>query len=809
MTPPDPQTSDWLAGLPLSASRDEFVRALRGGSLLLEAEPGAGKSTLAPLWALEAAAAEQQVWLVQPRVLAARALARRLAALRGEPLGRSVGLQVPFERVGGEATRLWLMTPGILLQRLLADPELTGVGVVMLDEIHERAVDQDTAWAWLQEAQVLREDLALVLMSATPDPALQRQVGQRLHAPGRCFPVTLEHQPPRADEPLAEQVCRALAACDWQQRTVLVFLPGWRDIEQTAAQVTQRWPGRPVYRLHSRVDDAEQARALDPAQGRRLILATNIAETSLTIPDVTLVIDSGWQRRPDYEQGTGIARLKTRRISRASAEQRRGRAGRVQAGHCVRLWPESEHLAPADLPEIRATDCLPLALRLAHWGTPVEQLDWLEAPGSLALSQARARLQQWGQLDEAERITAAGRLVAALGTHPRVAALLQGQRPLPEQTLLLALALHFDLSADDDMDAWLAAARRQWRSHPHWRQQAERWLRVLDTRLSPEDADRQALALALSDRIGCRQPSGRYRLNSGISVLPGRALDSPWAVFPLIVPRSRGHSGPALALEPDLATRRRLSSVNETLERRRDGWGLRRQWLLGGALVDEQWQPLAPQELPQRLVAHVAELAGQQGLDALHWDAIARRLLARARLAARRELLALPDLSEAALLRSLPQWLGPFLDQGSALERLPWLQALRFHLGHDVCAALERWLPERLTLPSGRVVAVQYPVARGGEGDEPVVSGKLQEFFGCARLLLADGRVPLRIHLVSPNGSPLAITADLASFWQHGYPEVRKQMRGRYPRHPWPEDPMAHPATALTQKALARKASDS
>jgi len=410
-----------LPELPLSDYRAEFERGMESGPLLLEAEPGAGKSTLAPLWALAAVPAGQQVWLVQPRVLAARSLARRLAQLLDESVGQSVGYQVPFDRKIQNSTRLVVMTPGILLQRLLADPELSGVATVMLDEVHERSVDQDTAWAWLQEIALLREDLKLVLMSATPDPALRQQVDRQLAAPGRCFPVGLDYLPPRQTgqqrrEFIEAHLVRALETApggDWRRRTVLVFLPGWRAIERCAGALHKAYSGVPVARLHSRVPDAEQQRALDPEQGPRVILATNIAETSLTIADVTLVIDSGLVRTPEFEQRTGISRLQDRRISRASAEQRRGRAGRVQAGHCIRLWSESEALAPAESPQIRATDYLPLALRLAHWGSPVAELPWLEPPNPMALNHAWGQLRAWRLVDEAHRITRWGRQVSA------------------------------------------------------------------------------------------------------------------------------------------------------------------------------------------------------------------------------------------------------------------------------------------------------------------------------------------------------------------------------------------------------------
>ncbi|WP_439509546.1 ATP-dependent helicase HrpB [Marinimicrobium koreense] len=802
-----------LPNLPLSDYHADFISALGRGPLLLEAEPGAGKSTLAPLWALEAAPDGQQVWLVQPRILAARGVARRLASLYGESVGQTVGYQVPFDRQVSEATRLVVMTPGIALQRLLADPELAGVATVMLDEVHERALDQDTAWAWLQEVAVLREDIALVLMSATPDPALQQQVAQRLSAPGRCFPVSVQYLAPRRDtrgaaERLDEHLLRALSeVADWRAQTVLVFLPGWRTIEDCASALARREPSVRLARLHSRVPDQEQQEALDPASGPRVILATNIAETSLTIPDVTLVIDSGQVRRSVFEQGTGVSRLQTRRISQASAEQRRGRAGRVQAGHCIRLWSQEESLAPAEPPEVRSTDYVPLALRLAHWGSPVEELPWLEAPNGLALERARQQLQDWRLLDEAGRVTDAGRQVAALGTHPRLARFLQtalyekaldesslqtgAQKTLPEGALLLALALHFD--ALETSDQWQAAARAQRAGQRTWQRQAQRWFKALSAVESRAELDPACLADAFRDRIGHRQDSGRYRLNSGISVAPDRPLDSEWAVFADVQARGKGHRGVGWPLTLNAEQRRALSQCESRLSHRGKGWVMHTTWRMGGSVTAEDRHPVTGEALAEALVADLRE----RGLSAYPWPEAATGLYRRAQLANESGVLDLPTLDESVLLSTLDQWFAPFVTDSLHPDRLPWREALAFYLGHDAVQALDQLLPLQVALPSGRSVSVDYP-----ENGTPTVSGKLQEFFGCDRFELADGRVPLRLHLASPNGSPLAITGDLGSFWQGAYGEVRKQMRGRYPKHPWPEDPASHPPTRLTKKRL-------
>lgn len=791
---------------PLSSLRAEFVAALQQSPLLLEAEPGAGKSTLAPLWVLEQTPADKLVWLIQPRVLAVQALAQRLAELIGDELGQTVGYQVPYDNCRGDKTRLLLMTPGILLQHLLQNPTLDNVACVMLDEIHERSLNQDTAWAWLQEVQILREDLQLVLMSATPDPALQQQINNRLFTPGRCFPVTTAFLPAKTaatyPEKLSEQVLRALQSHSaWQNLCVLVFLPGWFEIEKTAQAIQQRYPGQAIYCLHSRVSAAEQKRALDPAQGPRIILATNIAETSLTIADVTLVIDSGLVRRPDYEQRTGITRLRNSRISQASADQRRGRAGRVQAGHCIRLWSQDQPLAAADLPEIRATDYLPLALRLAHWGTSAEDLPWLEAPNPLALAFAQQQLQRMGLLDEQQKITAAGEGVSALGTHPRIAALLlMHKQSIAEPTLLLALALHFDLTVDCSLDNLLTEAGQELKRNRQWQQQQRRWLTHLHLSCDRQAAlDSHKLAQVFSDRIGYLQDSGRYRLNSGISVVQ-QGLTSSWAVFPFINTKAKGHSGVGVELQLSREQQRALSQAQVRLIYKNNSWQQQTLWRMGGVDIDEQFIAIAAEAIAAELLKHLRTIIAEKGFSALSWSHSAVRLLQRARLIAEQGLMTLPDLSQAGLLARLEQWLQPFLTLQTQLDSLPWHSALEFYLGFDNCQRINVLFPEKILLPSGREITLEF----SAEG-VPQVSAKLQEFFGCENLQLANGNLTLKIILLSPNGSPLAITQNLQTFWQQGYPDVRKDMRGRYPRHPWPENPLEHQATALTKRKLMQR----
>ena len=674
----------------------------------------------------------------------------------------------------------------------------------------ERSVNQDTAWAWLQETQILRDDLQLVLMSATPDPQLQQQISQRLFAPGRCFPVTTQYIPAKTNSPYAERieehVLRALVShSEFQNTTTLIFLAGWSEIEKCAQVIATRFPNQSVFRLHSRVPSAEQKRAINPASGPRIILATNIAETSLTIADVTLVIDSGLVRRPDYEQRTGLTRLRLSRISQASADQRRGRAGRVQAGHCIRLWSQDQPLAAADLPEIRTTDYLPLALRLAHWGSPLHSLSWLEAPNKLALNFAQQQLQKMQLLDIENNITAAGKNVSDLGTHPRIAAfLLAHQKSITQSEILLALALHFDVSSDTSIDDLLESAARELQRNNQWQQQQKRWLHKLQISIKKSDViNANVLARAFSDRIGYQQESGRYRLNSGISVDSQSQLNSQWALFPVINPKAKSHLGIGIALTLSSEDQRLLSQEKSQLIYKNNSWQIHREWRMGGVVIDEAFSSCAPEKIPVLLVDAIRDAIGVKGLMKLNWSRNAELLLQRARFIQQQGLLNLPELTDEALIGSLDQWLQPFLNERTQLDQLPWLNALEFYLGYENCTAIAQCLPEKIVLPSGRSITVEF----SAEG-VPQVSAKLQEFFGCELLQLAGGKLPLKIHLLSPNGSPLAITMNLQTFWQQAYADVRKEMRGKYPRHPWPENPLEHEATALTKRKLALREND-
>lgn len=807
-----------LNSLPIASLRDQFFVTLNQSPLLIEAEPGAGKSTLVPLWVLEKLPKGKQIWLIQPRVLATLALAKRLTELANQyfqtqdRLGERVGYQVPFDNKQSAATQLLLMTPGILLQQLLHNPTLDNVACVILDEVHERSVNQDLAFVFLQETSILRDDLQLILMSATPDTALQKNIQMRLFASGRQFPVETRFLPKKKnpqqqkynDETLAKQVLRALnEVVDWQERCCLVFLPGWKEIEQCRIELTGSFPRHKIFCLHSRVNSQEQMKALDENEGARIILSTNIAETSLTIPDVTLVIDSGLMRRVDYEQRTGISNLRTSMISQSSADQRRGRAGRVQAGICIRLWSQDTVLAAADLPELRSTDYLPLALRLAHWASPVDDLQWIEKPNSLALDYARQELRKMDFLDQDYQITGSGKIVSQLGTAPRVAALLISQKStVSDELLLLALMIHFDFSSEVFTQDWQSLAALERAKNSHWQLQQKRWLNYLQLTITQDAINTMDLAKAFSDRIGFLLPSGKYRLNSGMSVNVIHNLDSPWAVFPVINSSGKEASALGFALHLTSSQQKELSQLKKSLVFKQV-WSEHLSWWMGGVMIDEAYDAITASDIGDKLGSYLQNLANEKTITQLGWCEHSLALLARARILQNYALLELPAISDQVLAEKIPQWLSPFLTCDSKLDQLPWLQALTFYLGQEKVNHIQNLIPEKITLPSGRAVSVEI-----NSHQQLMISAKLQEFFGCESLIMGDGKLPLQIHLLSPNGSPLAITSDLQSFWKQSYPEVCKEMRGRYPRHPWPDDPLAHQPTALTKKKLALRKLD-
>lgn len=815
---------------------------------VLQAEPGAGKTTRVPLALLdEPWLAGQRILMLEPRRLAASNAARYMAACLGEQVGGTVGYSIRFERRVSRHTRIEVVTEGILARRLQSDPYLDGVGLVIFDEFHERNLHSDLALALCRDVQLgLRDDLKLLVMSATLDGApISRLLGDAplLSSSGRSFPVEVRYQdkPPvgRIAEVAAAAVLRAWPATEGD---LLVFLPGVGDIQRCREFLAENpsMTDALLCPLYADLPFSEQERALTPASQRKVVLATNIAETSLTIEGVRVVIDSGYMRQPRFDSGSGLQHLQTVRISAANAVQRAGRAGRLGPGECRRLWTEGEQggLLPFAPPEIRSADLAPLALELARWGlADAEQLAWLDPPPATAMAQGRQLLRLLGALDETERITPYGEGMAALPAHPRLAALLltaKARKQLPLACDLVALLSERDplrqqrrashrsecdlLERLEVLTAWrgkrrltspfdVGACRSIDRTARYWRSHFA--LTEASARVAPTAKDLSPLlAAAYPDRIGrLRQGGdGRYLLSGG----QGGKLSPRSGVgeveLLVAVNMSGGKNGDG-QIDSACAIR------SETLE---DLFGDRLAWQRKVRWDRERQRVVACEErllgtlpLAERPVAARAEevlpalFEGLRllGLDALGWSRAARALQRRVQfIATAYPEQEWPGFSSEALLANLESWLAPFatgLRSRDDLSRFDPLPALSACLSWPQQRLLDEAAPTHLPVPSGRRVALDYQ----GEGP-PVLAVKLQELFGLADTpRVASGRVPVLIHLLSPARRPLAVTQDLASFWNNVYPEVKKELAGRYSKHPWPNDPwQARPTPSVKHK---------
>ena len=803
------------ADLPIIPVLPDVLAALARGNAVLVAPPGAGKTTMVPLALRDVPwLAGQKIVMLEPRRLAARAAATRMAYLIGEPVGHSVGFRTRIESAVSAATRVEVVTEGLLVRRLQSDPGLDGVGLVILDEVHERGLEADLALALCLDLQrQLRPELRLLAMSATLDGArLGPLMGAEvIESPGRAFPVTVQHAARDIAQPreLAEAVARAVrAALTAHPGDVLAFLPGMADIRR--AESALAGCGALVLPLHGELPPAEQDRALRPAEGRRVVLATSIAETSLTVPGVRIVVDGGWRRAPRMDAATGLTRLATLRISRAAAEQRAGRAGREAPGVAIRVWTPALHrgLPAFDRPEILEADLSGLLLDCLAWGTAPADLPFPDAPPAGALAAASALLGELGAVTDG-RITPLGRRMAQLGAHPRLAAMMLAAETPAEAALATDLAAILEerdpmraRDAPSDIGIRLAAlvgaaegevdrgaisrirrAAGQYRSR----------LRLRD--ISADGDPARLLAAGFPDRIAQRRGEpGSFRLaGGGGAKLP---VSDPLARAKLLVVASLEMVAGArikLAAELDLANLPDVvaARITETVETGLDpttGSVLARRRRRYGALVLEDRTEVADP------VETAAALAGAVTIAALPWTDGTRQF--QARVALMRGIDPAddwPDLGDLALAASRQTWLAPHLhglSRVAALDRLDLAGILRGLLSWEQARRLDTALPTHLALPGGRA-AVDYtqPV--------PLAEARVQAFYGLATTpKLADGRVELRLALLSPAGRPAAITGDLASFWRGAWADMRKDMRGRYPRHHWPDDP----ATATARK---------
>lgn len=839
----DPRTSDAVAALPVVASLDALRGALAAGDAVLQAPPGAGKSTVVPLALLgEAWASGRSILMLEPRRIAARSVAHRMADLLGERVGETVGYRMRLETRVSRRTRIEVVTEGVLTRMLQTDPALAEVAMVIFDEFHERSLDGDLALALtLAGRQLFREDdpLRVLVMSATLDTgAVARLLGDApvIHSEGRQYPVTIK--PGAASKPRERIVERVVPAVLEALRahpdsSQLVFLPGQGEIRRTAEALEGRTGGADVRPLYGGLDLAAQRSAIEPSDTPRIVLATNIAETSLTIEGVDVVIDAGSARQPAFDPRSGMTRLELRRIARDAAEQRAGRAGRMRPGVCYRLWSAQQHeqLAATTEPEILGADLAGLALQLLAWGiADPGELAWLDPPPRGAWQQALDLLEALGALHRggaAPALTAEGEIMAGLGAHPRVARLLlEGARAGAAETAcdLAALLEERDPVGREDADletrlamlSGTAACPRSARGLlARVRQSAGQYrtrLERLD--LDPDgDVERPVgalLACAYPDRVARRRRSGGYQLANGRSAsLDGaqRLGREAWLAVADVGGAGRRQGdliGLAAPLDPalfdgPLAHLVREATVTEW-ERGGDRFLAERQRRIGAlVLARSRIEPL-PEGLRERALL---DAVSERGLELLDWNASARSL--RDRIALLRRLQPdedWPDVSDEALLGTLDTWLAPWLTEAKRLgdlRRIDLTACLTALLGWPRQQDLDRLAPRRIDVPSGSSIAVDYAV------DPPVLAVKLQEMFGCTETpTIAQGRTALSLHLLSPAGRPLQVTRDLGTFWRDVYPEVRKEMRGRYPKHPWPEDPLAAAPTRHTKKRAAQ-----
>jgi ATP-dependent helicase HrpB len=823
---------------PITPLLPEIVASLaERPRLVLEAPPGAGKTTQVPLALLDATwLAGARIVVLEPRRIAARAAAAFMAAQIGEQVGETVGYRIRFESRVGPRTRIEVVTEGILGRMIQDDPALDGVGAILFDEFHERHLAGDLGAALALDVQAsLRPDLRLLVMSATLDgERIARWLdAPRLSSPGRSFPVSIVHPPARPQETTEQHLARTvLQALRENPGDVLAFLPGRREIERSRGMLEKHDDTLEVVALHGELSLAEQQLALSPADPgvRRVVLATNVAESSVTLPGIRAVVDAGLAREPRFDPQSGFTRLETVTISQASADQRAGRAGRVADGTAYRLWPQSRRLEPARTAEIEQAELSGLALELAGWGS--DDLPWLDAPPAGAMSQARDLLRRLGALDDASTITTLGRDMLSLGATPRLAATAlrapSERRALVADLLALTEArspLRGEQGRTDDFRQRVAALHL-------WRDAGPRgaragsadigalaaiekaslgWRRRLDVRsaasgVPDSHAVGDLLVHAFPDRVARRDDSQpmRYQLANGrgarlheSSALHGE----PWLVILDLRLDARDSLVFAAApFDPDVLERDHADRfVTERVLR----WDDERQIAeafeerrFDALLMSRKAIPVSGDDAMPALLAAIRA----RGIASLPWSDNARRLRARiGALHAWRPELNLPDVADATLLRSLESWLSPYLSgkrRLDALQAAELSEALSAMLDYDQRRALDAHAPEELKVPSGMTRRLEYGVRDDDPGAPPVLAVKLQELFGLADTpRVGDGRVPVMLHLLSPAGRPIQVTQDLAGFWNRTYPEVKKELKGRYPKHPWPEDPWTAIAT--------------
>jgi len=822
-----------MNSLPIHSVLPRLLEALHTHHhVILQADPGAGKSTVVPLELMaEPWLQGRRILMLEPRRLAARMVAVRMAETLGERPGERVGYRMRGEAKVSAATRIEVVTEGILTRMLQSDPALEEVGLVIFDEFHERSLHADLGLALtLQSQELLREDLRILVMSATlQSDELITLLGAQtplIRSTGRSHPVTLHYRDPQAPpvtpDTLAAETARTVKeALRRYQGSLLAFLPGIREIRHCARLLEGVDKNVEVLQLYGALGAREQRRIIRPAPpGRRkVILATNLAETSLTIEGINIVVDSGYRREVSYDAAVGMERMRTRPIAADAARQRAGRAGRTAPGVCYRLWHEHRALAPRTTPEILQADLAPLRLELARWGAEAEELGWIDPPLELALQEATRLLQELEMLDAAGAVTPLGEAALDLGEHPRIAHMLlrAAEMELGYEGVLLALLLterppippSGDLEEEmEDLHRLLAGS-----SAPMSLQRRfGALLRQIDAEpCSAPRCDRAGLltALAYPERVvRQRGNDGAYLAASGRGMT--LAPESPLARHPLLAVAESSGEGMtrrirrAAPLSPEDLQSAYPEAVRWHRELRYNDTGGRveaREELRFRRLI------LKRRPLPHPEGAEVSRLLLEgirsRGPECLPWEKTSRRLLLRLRAARYHRPESFSDWSDRAMMERLEEWLQPWMEGMSTLEDLKGLDLksiLEHSLSWEERQSLDRLFPATIELPTGTRAAIDY-----ADPEAPILAARLQELFGWKETpRILEGALPLTVHLLSPARRPLAVTRDLENFWRHVYPEVRKEMRGRYPKHYWPEDPFSATPTRRTKKGMAR-----
>ncbi|WP_080525206.1 ATP-dependent helicase HrpB [Vibrio parahaemolyticus] len=819
-----------MSQLPIEAVMPQLLTAVKHQhQVILKAAPGAGKSTYFPLQLIQNQVVTGKVIMLEPRRLAARNIARYLAEQLGEQVGQRVGYRVRGETKVSASTQLEIVTEGVMTRMIQNDPELDGVDLLIFDEFHERSIHADTALALSLEVQeALRDDLKLVVMSATLDQeALQSLLPEAcyIESEGRSFAVETRYAPLTANDHLPTVMAKNIESLmNKESGSLLAFLPGVAAIKQVQERLSHLPDDVEVCPLYGQLSFTEQQKAISPAEKgkRKVVLATNIAETSLTIEGIRLVVDSGLERVARFDLKNGLTRLEQTRIAQSSAIQRAGRAGRIEEGICVRLYSESQLKQQPQVPqpEILHSDLASLVMELAFWGTTdIHELKWLDIPSAAALQQAKQLLFSLGLITEQGQLTVEGKQAHDLGVEPRAAAMLIKSQSHSDKMVNVALAAVALIEEPERNVTNIAHSLHRWLSGSHPKQslllkRAQSLAHKLDTTFSLREVDEDALPLVLSlafpDRIAQQRANqfGRFTLANGhgAECRPDDMLGGCEYLVAIDLMRSHSNSSQIhLACELDVnilqTTFDSLFSTKEVVDwdEKKGRLVAEKQRKLGQLVIERVSLPNPGKEkMTQALLTYVR----RQGLSSLNWTPAAESLLERIRCAV--DWLpeqAWPMFDEASLLDSLDEWLEPYMTSVASvkdLSKINLVEALNARLGWPLNQHLDEWLPEHYQLPTGTKKRIRYQ-----HGHEPVLSVRMQEVFGeSTSPTVALGRKRLVLELLSPAQRPLQVTSDLAAFWNGSYKDVQKEMKGRYPKHVWPDDPANHVATTKTKRQL-------